>query len=278
MGGLFVAQTFILSRLQSDDIHNYSDLTEPIKQNIRTADLQVIRNPYIYLGVFVVVIFLIIKFVKMPKTKDKGSLPEMSAIVSRLLKEKRFTSGVVTQLFYVGAQIMCWTYIYHYAENLKISNETTVNYAYVAFALFLSGRFIFTYLLKFTTPGNLLFILTIFAVALSAGTIFLHSVFGLYCLVGISFCMSLMFPTIFGIALEGLGEDAKVASAFMVMAIVGGAIMPVLQGLLIDVGGRALDDHDILGVPEVNFSFILPLICFLVVGCYGFLFRKPLIY
>lgn len=277
MGGLFVAQTFILSRLQSDDIHNYSDLTEPIKQSIRTADLRVIRNPYIFLGVFVVVIFLIIKFVKMPRTKEKGPLPEMSAIVSRLLKQKRFTSGVVTQLFYVGAQIMCWTYIYHYAENLNISNETAVNYAYVAFALFLSGRFIFTYLLKFTTPGNLLFILTIFAVAFSAGTIFLQSVFGLYCLVGISFCMSLMFPTIFGIALEGLGEDAKVASAFMVMAIVGGAIMPVLQGLLIDVGGRALDDHDILGVPEVNFSFILPLICFLVVGCYGFCFRKPLI-
>lgn len=172
---------------------------------------------------------------------------------------------------------MCWTYIYHYAENLGIPNEIAVNYAYVAFALFLSGRFIFTYLLKFTTPGNLLFILNILAVAFSMGTIFIESIFGLYCLVGISFCMSLMFPTIFGIALEGLGEDAKVASAFMVMAIVGGAIMPVLQGLLIDVGGRALNDHHILGVPEINFSFILPLICFLVVGYYGYFFRKPLI-
>ncbi len=274
MGGLFVAQTFILSKLKSDDVSNYSELAEPLKKTIRTSDLLIIRNPYISLGFFVLGIFLLIAFVKMPKRKDSGTLPKMSVIMKRLFRIKKFSSGIVAQMFYVGAQIMCWTYIYQYAENLGIDNENAVNYAYFAFALFLSGRFIFTYLLKFTTPGMLLFILTFLAVMLSLGTIFLHSVTGLYCLVGISFCMSLMFPTIFGIALEGLGEDAKVASAFMVMAIVGGAIMPVLQGLLIDLGGRSLDDHSILGVPEVNISFVLPLICFIVVGAYGYSFRR----
>ena len=82
--------------------------------------------------------------------------------------------------------------------------------------------------------------------------------------------MSLMFPTIYGIALTGLGDDAKPASAFLVMAIVGGAFMPVLQGLILDMGGKGYNDITIMGVPEVNFSFILPLICFVVVALYGF--------
>jgi FHS family L-fucose permease-like MFS transporter len=84
-----------------------------------------------------------------------------------------------------------------------------------------------------------------------------------------------MFPTIYGIALTGLGEDAKPASAFLVMAIVGGAFMPILQGLILDIGGAGYADTLILGVPEVNFSFVLPLMCLLVVALYGFrTFRK----
>jgi len=83
-------------------------------------------------------------------------------------------------------------------------------------------------------------------------------------------CMSVMFPTIYGIALEGVGEDAKFGAAFLVMAIVGGAIMPVLQGSILDLGGSGYTDIKILGVPEVNFSFVLPLICFFVVAIYGY--------
>jgi FHS family L-fucose permease-like MFS transporter len=97
------------------------------------------------------------------------------------------------------------------------------------------------------------------------GAIFLQGMLGMYSLVGISFAMSLMFPTIYGIALEGLGEDSKFAAAFLVMAIVGGAIMPTLQGMILDFGGSGYTDTLILGVPEVNFSFILPLICFMMV-------------
>ena len=100
-------------------------------------------------------------------------------------------------------------------------------------------------------------------------TIFHEGTFGLYALVSISLCMSLMFPTIYGIALEDLGEDAKFASAFLVMAIVGGAIMPVLQGMFPDLGGSGLSDVNITGVPEVNFSFVLPLIRFVIISIYG---------
>src|SRR5690606_24560611 len=174
------------------------------------------------------------------------------------------------QMFYVGAQIMCWTYIYHYAENLGISNEETVNYVYATCALFLGGRFLFTYFLKFINPCRLLLYLSFFSIVLAMGTIFIQGIGGLYSLVGISFCMSLMFPTIYGIALEGLGDDSKFASAFLVMAIVGGAVMPVLQGIVLDIGGPGYNDTSILGVPEVNFSFVLPLCCFVVIAAYGY--------
>ena len=107
-------------------------------------------------------------------------------------------------------------------------------------------------------------------VACCLGTIFIPGMGGLYALVLNSFCMSLMFPTIYGIALQGLGEDAKPASAFLVMAIVGGAFMPILQGMILDIGGPGYNDVLILGVAEVNFSFVLPLISFLVVILFGY--------
>ena len=270
VAGLFVAQAFVLSRLKSDDIENYGELSETVKETIRTTDLLVIRNPYVALGIFIIFIFLIISFVKMPEKKDVDQNTSMLQSISRIFKKRHFVEGVISQMFYVGTQIMCWTYIYHYAENLGITNEETVNYAYATFVLFLGGRFLFTYFLKFINPGKLLLYLSVFAIVLAMGTIFIQGMGGLYSLVGISFCMSLMFPTIYGIALEGLGDDSKFASAFLVMAIVGGAIMPVLQGLVLDIGGAGYNDTSILGVAEVNFSFILPLICFVVIAAYGY--------
>lgn len=169
---------------------------------------------------------------------------------------------------------MCWTYIYQYAENLGIDNRTAVNYAYAALILFLMGRFLCTYLLRFIDAGKLLMLLGSLAILFCLGTIFIQGMGGLYALVLVSFCMSLMFPTIYGIALTGLGEDAKSASAFLVMAIVGGAFMPVLQGMILDWGGSGYNDITVLGVPEVNFSFILPLLCFATVVYYGYFTQK----
>lgn len=272
--GLFTAQTFILGALQSDDVdaqgHSiYETLSEPAKAAIRTSDLMVIRDPYVGLGLVVIAMLVIITLVKMPEKKEKGASMNMWAAIKRIFKKERFVGGVVAQMFYVGAQIMCWTYIYQYAENIGIDNRHAVNYAYIALGIFLLGRFLCTYLLKFINSGKLLMILAIGAIICCLGAIFLEGMPGLYFLVGISFCMSLMFPTIYGIALRGLGDDAKPASAFLVMAIVGGAFMPILQGMILDIGGSAYGDTRILGVPEVNFSFILPLFCFVVVAIYG---------
>ncbi|WP_276390456.1 L-fucose:H+ symporter permease [Eudoraea chungangensis] len=274
LSGLFVAQTFILGALQSDNLDAdgqpiYDSLSATAKAAIKTSDLLVIRDPYVALGFFVLLMFMLISIVKMPEKKEADG-PSMKESIQRIFKKERFYGGVLAQLFYVGAQIMCWTYIYQYAENIGISNQQAVNYAYIALGIFLLGRFLCTYLLNFMNSGKLLMILSFGAVVFAIGAIFIEGITGLYSLVLISFCMSLMFPTIYGIALQGLGEDAKPASAFLVMAIVGGAFMPILQGLILDIGGPNYADTTILGVAEVNFSFILPLICFLVVALYGY--------
>jgi FHS family L-fucose permease-like MFS transporter len=275
LSGLFVAQTFILAALQSDNLDLqgnpiYETLTGTAKAAVKTSDLEVIRNPYVILGLFVIVMLVLISFVKIPEKKKDENATDMWSSIKRIFKKERFVGGVIAQMFYVGAQIMCWTYIYQYAENIGIANSDAVNYAYAALIIFLLGRFLCTYLMKFINGGKLLMLLSFLAAIFCFGTIFIQGIGGLYSLVMVSFCMSLMFPTIYGIALTGLGDDAKPASAFLVMAIVGGAFMPVLQGLILDLGGSAYNDISILGVPEVNFSFILPLVCFLVVALYGY--------
>jgi FHS family L-fucose permease-like MFS transporter len=135
-------------------------------------------------------------------------------------------------------------------------------YNILAMVLFCASRFICTFMLKYINPGRLLSILAIAAGALTCGVIFLQNVTGLYCLVGVSACMSLMFPTIYGIALNGLGDDAKFGAAGLIMAILGGSILPPLQASIIDQG-------TLFGMPAVNVSFAIPLICFIVVMIYG---------
>lgn len=274
IGGLLVAQQFVLRRLQSDDV-DFSTLNESAKVTIRQADLMTIRDPYVVLGLFVIAIFVLIAVNKMPERKDDSISTSVIQILQSLVKKPKYAFGVIAQVLYVGAQIMCWTYIYQYAEAIGIDNETAGYYQFVAFIIFFVGRFVCTFLLRYVNSGKLLALLSVLAIAFTLGTIFIVGLAGLYCLVGISFCMSLMFPTIYGIALEDLHEEeAKIGAAGLVMAIVGGALMPTLQGSLLDIGGEGYTDTLILGVPEVNFSFILPLGCFILIALYGQLMSK----
>lgn len=268
--GLLVAQQFVLKRLQSDDIADFSALDEARRALIRTSDLLVIRNPYVILGLVILLVFILILVFKMPEASDDDEAISLSNTFQRLSKNTKYVLGVLAQVFYVGAQIMCWTYIYQYAEAIGVSSETAANYQFAAFVLFLVGRAIGTYLLRFLSPGKLLMYFSLLAALFSLGTIYIQGFYGLYSLVGISFFMSLMFPTIYGIALNGLKEEeAKIGAAGLVMAIVGGALMPKFQGMIIDLGGNAVNDISIMGASEVNFSFILPLLCFLFIAYYG---------
>ncbi len=275
LSGLFVAQTFVLGALQSDNLDSqgnpiYDTLSESAKAAIRTADLMVIRDPYVALGLFIILMFVLIALVKMPKNNQTNGKVHIWSSIKRLSRIPRYREGVAAQVFYVGAQIMVWTYIYQYAETLGINNRDAVNYAYWALGIFLVGRFACTFLLKYINSAKLLMTLAIAAMICTLGAIFIQGMNGLYSLVAISFCMSLMFSTIYGIALEGVGIDIEYGAAGLVMAIVGGALMPVLQGLILDIGGKGYTDVLILGVPEVNFSFILPFACFSFVAVYGY--------
>ncbi|MGB3799171.1 MAG: L-fucose:H+ symporter permease [Lewinella sp.] len=273
LGGLIVAKQFILSRLEVEALGTdaFAALPPTEQAAVRVADLQIIRDPYVLLGLVVIAMLVLFLVVNMPEKAETEGKLGIRAAIARLWRQPRFAGGVVAQTFYVGAQIMCWTYIYQYAESMGISNADAVPYGISALIIFLVGRWIGTYLLKFVSGGKLLFGFSIGALLMCLMTIFVVGPVGLYALVGVSFFMSIMFPTIYGIALEGQGEDAKFGAAFLVMAIVGGALMPTLQGLILDMGGDGYTDTRILGVPEVNFSFILPLLCFLAVGLYGWL-------
>lgn len=270
--GMFVASNVILSSLASDKRDSsgkliFDTLSAAEKAIIRTQDLVVIRNPYVILGLVVIMMIVLFIVAKMPNTGQAHSGDSAFDSFKRLIKNKIYTGGVVAQIFYVGAQIMCWTFIIQYADNLGIDKATAQKYNIVAMSIFLSSRFISTLLMKYINSRKLLMFFAIGGIITTTGTIFIQGMAGLYCLMATSAFMSLMFPTIYGIALEGIGDDATLGAAGLVMAIVGGALMPPLQGAIIDL--------DKVGfMPAVNFSFILPFICFVVIAWYGFYTMK----
>jgi MFS transporter, FHS family, L-fucose permease len=272
--GMFVASHFILSVLQSDirdESGNiiFNTLSVAEKAVIKTNDLAIIRNPYLLLGIVVMIIFIIIAIAKMPKYEQTSSNVHFIASLKRLVKNVRYKEGVIAQMFYVGAQIMCWTFIIQYADNLGIKKSTAQNYNMIAMGIFIFSRFLSTILLKYINRGMLLFVFALGGLTAISGVILINGMTGLYCLIATSFFMSLMFPTIYAIALDGLGEDAKLGAAGLVMAIVGGAIMPIAQGWIID-------KNVLLGMPAVNISFIITWICFVVIAMYGY--RTKFIY
>ena len=232
-------------------------------------DLNIVKKPYVGIGIVVLVFLGIFIVKKMPDTTNKDEEMHLIATFKHLFKNKRYIEGVIAQTFYVAAQIMCWTYIIHYATDLLgFSFAKAQAYNIIAMIIFVSSRFVCTFLLKFFSPGRLLSALAVGGILTTAGAIFLQGLPGLYSLVGISACMSLMFPTIYGIALDGMGEEAKVASAGLIFAIVGGALTPPLQGRVIDW----VTNHSgtLMGLEGVRVSFFLPLICFVVIAIYGF--------
>jgi len=270
--GMFTARDFILSKLNKADYDQRMEMldTNPeLLKQITNADLSVVRNPYVVMGFVLLVFFLIVVFVKMPRPGKDHSLHFMDS-VKRLLKRKRYTEGVIAQFFYVGAQILCWTFIIQYGESIGLTREQAQGYNIVAMVLFVTSRFIATALMKYVSPGKMLMVFGIGGVLATFGAIVLPGMGGLYSLVAVSAFMSLMFPTIYGIALEGVGEDAKFGAAGLIMAILGGSVLPPLQALIFDLGGPGYTDLSIGGINEVRISFFLPLVCLAVVAIYGY--------
>lgn len=254
-----------LESYKEGEIVSFQGLTH---QQLQKKDLRIVATPYIIIGCVVIGFMGIFLFSKLPDTS--GGTGERSdhelhleKTLARLFSNKHYLFGVVAQTFYVGAQIMCWTFIIQYAEReLGLSKATAQNHNILAMIFFFCSRLICTFFLKYITPGRLLALLSLGGGVCTLGAIYLEGMAGLYSLMAVSACMSLMFPTIYGLALDGLGEDAKLGSAGLIFAIVGGAIMPRLQGGIMDL-------KMFMGVSSTRGSFFLPLLCFVVIACYG---------
>ena len=266
--GMFVASNFILSKLKSDqrDISGeiiFNSLGNAEKAIIRTHDLSIISTPYIILGFTVAAMLILITITKMPSKISESDLSNELAAFKRLFRNTNYREGVITQMFYVGAQIMCWTFIIQYADKLGMSKAQAQNYNILAMTIFLTSRFLCTYLMKFISSKKLLTLFAVGGIISILGVIFLNDIKGLYFLVATSAFMSLMFPTIYGLALHGLGNDTSLGAAGLVMAIVGGALMPPLQGWIVDL-------ETVGNYKAINISFVLPLTCFCVITIYGY--------
>lgn len=272
--GLILAQQLVIGSIKSNNYtpETLKTLSSGELASIREHDLNLISIPYIGLGIFVLVILIIIIFTKMPKTVHEEKI-SIADSLKKLWINKNYKYGVIAQAFYVGAQILCWTFMYQYVDNINATynlNITATNYNIGAMLLFLTGRWIGTAMMKTINPSKMLIYFGIGGMICALGAIVLQGMPGLFSLISISLFMSIMFPTIYGIALKDMGDEAKIGSSGLVMAIVGGALMPLLQASILDWGGHGFADLKIFGfIPEVNFSFILPLICLGVVTWYG---------
>ena len=272
LAGSYVAMHYIQARMSPITSNERLALSDKQFEAVKQHDLSVLIQPYVYIGLFIIVLILLIWLTKMPKISGTSSKKPLRESLSELLHMKNYREGVIAQFFYIGAQVMCWTFIIQYGTRVFVSEGMderaaeilSQQYNIAALVLFTVFRFICTYFLKYVAPGRLLTILAVIGGVAVLGVMLFTNVNGMYCLVLVSACMSLMFPTIYGIALRGVGEsNVKVASAGLIMAILGGSVFPPLQASIIDL------KWSFLGLPSTNVSFIVPLLCFAVVAWYG---------
>lgn len=256
--GVLLSKYFILSHLDQSSADERAAMTTEQLNGIQTAEMSAVMGPYVGVAVVLALLWIVIYFVKMPKASDNEETMDLGPAFGRLVKKKHYVWGVIAQFFYVGAQICVWSFTIRYVmQELNLNEEESANYYTAALVLFLVSRFICTALMKYISASRLLTILSLVAIVFCAGVMFGHGYFGVFALIGISGCMSLMFPTIFGLASIGLGKDTKIGGSGLIMAILGGAIIPLIQGLISD------------SVNSINIAYVVPLLCFVLIAYYG---------
>ncbi|AFN74823.1 L-fucose permease [Melioribacter roseus P3M-2] len=258
IAGVIISQLFILSHLNSaTDVERLSMAPEQLKK-IQSAELSAVMGPYVGVAIILLFLWILIAFTKMPRAKDESGHVDVKQTLKRLLRNKNYLLGVSAQFFYVGAQIGVWSFTIRYVmKQLELNEKNAATYYLISLALFALFRFICTVLMKYISPGKLLAYLSGIATVLTIAVIVSGGYAGVIALVSISACMSLMFPTIFGLAVEGLNSDTQIASSGLIMAILGGAILTALQGLVSDL------------TSNINLAYIIPLFCFIVIFYYG---------
>ncbi|GAB4418179.1 MAG: L-fucose:H+ symporter permease [Bacteroidia bacterium] len=258
--GVVVSQVFILSELRQLSPDERAALAPDALRAIQADELAAVMGPYVAVSVILVVIWLLIALRRMPVVAEHtdGQPLHLAATFGRLLRNRRYLWGVVAQFFYVGAQIGVWSYTIRYVmQALDLDEAGAASYYIAALVLFTVSRFVCTWLMTYIPPARLLLLLALLATALTGLAILADGYTGVLALTGISGCMSLMFPTIYGGAVRGLGADTKIGGAGLIMAILGGAVLTALQGWVSDSTG------------SIHLSFLVPMACFVVVAVYA---------
>ena len=305
--GVIISQMFILSQLSKASADERAAMTTEELERIQSGELSAVTMTYVVVGLVLLLTWILIAVTKMPKASEEDKTLDLAGTFRRLISNRHYVWGVVAQFFYVGAQIAVWSFTIRYVmQALKLeeivlpegvtSESLAGGYYTAALVLFVLSRFVCTWLMRFMSPGNLLATLSFVAIGCTLLVIFPFG--GIYelpvpfvespillslsvcALIGISACMSLMFPTIFGLAVRGLGEDTKLGGAGVIMAILGGAVLTQIQGVVsdcVETGKLELPGIGTIwesaggGLPGygINAAYWVPLIAFVVIAYYG---------
>lgn len=257
--GILLSKFFILSNLKSLSAAERAEMDAAQLQAVQAEELNSVMGPYVGVAIFLLVIWLLVRFTKMPKVTSATEKLNILPSIKRLLKNRNYTWSVIAQFFYMGAQIGLWSYTIRYAmQELGTNEDESSTYYLASIILFSVSRFIFTALMKYVTPRKLLLYAAIGGMICTLIVIYAGGMVGIIGLILGSACMSLMFPTIYGMGMQKLGDDAKIGGSGLIMAILGGAVLTAVQGLVSDSTG------------SINLSFYIPLLCFGVVAVYAF--------
>lgn len=258
--GVFLSKFYILSNLNSADATVRAAMIESELIAIQQQELNAVMGPYVGLAVVLVCLWLVIAFTGMPPGSDSGYSSSAKGGFTRLLQNRNYRWAVVAQFFYVGAQIGVWSFTIRYVtQELDVTESEASSYYLAALFLFLGSRFLCTWLMTMVRPSRLLAVLATIAVVLSALVATSGGLLGCVALVTISACMSLMFPTIYGLGLVGLGSDTKLGGAGLIMAILGGAVLTGLQASVSDL------------FDSIRIAYLVPAACFALIAYYAFI-------
>lgn len=261
--GIYMSKIFILSKLNMAEATDRSSMDEKTLQVIQSEELSGVMNAYVGVAFFLIFLWVVIKMTKMPKAIEAKEEEPLGTAFKRLLNNKRYLLGVVAQFFYVGAQIGVWSFTIRYVmAALDLNESEASDYYLMSLVLFAGSRFVFTALMKYVQAPLLLTISALGAMISTLIAIYGDGMTGVIALVAVSGWMSLMFPTIYGLAATGLGRDTKLGGSGLIMAILGGAVLTAAQGYVSD------------SLQNVNLSFYVPFICFVVVLGFGLMQYK----
>ena len=246
---------FILSGSDLTDVQKAAMSPQELDAYL-AAGASAVKGPYLIMGIIILIVALIFALTKLPEIKEEEG---KKSSFSNALRHKHLIWAVVAQFFYVGAQVCVTSFFINIAvKAAHIDKQTASVYLGLGYGLaFMVGRFAGTFFMKYISPNKLLAIYATINIVLSAIAIVSSGMITVYALIGVGFFMSIMFPTIFALGIQGLGVDTKIGSSLIIMSIVGGALIPLVMGRIADI------THNIQN------GYIIPLLCFIVVLFFG---------